>query len=158
MFQNPTATLSNEASLGSESADSSVLSPLSSTITIDDHEQSISSINPSTIAKSVDMNLNCFEAELAVKYLREAQRQLFDARTIDLQCKRILDALINVIVKEFFEMPQEEEEEEEEGYKEVTQRRTYLAFISILLLVLVISVVIICFSSSRHTFTGPTPT
>lgn len=103
------------------------------------------------------MNLNCFEAELAVKYLREAQRQLFDARTIDLQCKRILDALINVIVKEFFDMPQEEEEEEE-GYKEVTQRRTYLAFISILLLVLVISVVIICFSSSRHTFTGPTPT
>ncbi|KAI5650936.1 hypothetical protein M9H77_36941 [Catharanthus roseus] len=152
LFQDLTASLSIEATPRSETAASSVLSPLSSTITSDNYGKEVASINQSIIAKSENVNLSCIEAEVAVKHLKEAQFQLFNESTMDLQSKRLLDAFINVIIKEFYGMP------DDEGYSELIPRKGYLVFLSFLLLILAATLALILFSGSQHTFRGPTPT
>lgn len=153
LVQNLTASLSPATSLGSEVVASSDLTHLSSITTSDEHNEGAAPTNQSRTIKSATGKLISIEAELVVKHLREAQLQIVNAADMDLQSKWVLDALVNLVVEEFIQLP-----EEKDQFNELTARKGNLLFLSFLLWILLVSVVFLFFCGSQRSFGGVIPT
>ncbi|KAL3505614.1 hypothetical protein ACH5RR_030996 [Cinchona calisaya] len=146
--ENFTASLSPATSLGSDALASSDLTHLSSTTTSDDHKEGLALTNQSKIGRSCSI-----EAELVVKHLREAQLQILNARDMDLQSKRVLDALVNLVVEEFIQLP-----EEKDQFNDLVVRKGNFLLMSFFLWILLVSAIFFIFSASQRSFSGAIPT
>ncbi|PSR97883.1 Zinc transporter 8 like, partial [Actinidia chinensis var. chinensis] len=123
------ASLSPMLSPSSETVASSNLTPLSSTITSDRNQ-----------------------TEMVVNHLKQAQIQVMNSASTNLRSKKLLDALINVVIEEFNVSP-----EEKDHFTEIVTMKTLVVLLSFLLGILV-AVMFLFRSGVQSSFTEPPPT
>ncbi|KAL0457514.1 UNVERIFIED_CONTAM: hypothetical protein Slati_1090600 [Sesamum latifolium] len=91
------------------------------------------------------------EAEVVIKHLREARIQVLNSKDVG-PSKKLLDALINIIIEEFYGGLYDEKE----WLDKFLSNKANLVFLS---LMLGIFAIIMCgFLRSGTNLTGPTPT
>ncbi|GFZ11467.1 hypothetical protein Acr_22g0008650 [Actinidia rufa] len=73
------------------------------------------------------------EAEMVVNHLKQAQIQVMNSASTDLCTKKLLDALINVVIEEFNVSP-----EEKDHIAEIVKMKTRVVLLSFLLWILVV--------------------
>ena len=145
MFQSFIASPSPMLSPSSETVASSNLTPLSSTITSD---------SPFKNSESKDSDdIVAVEAEMVVNHLKQAQIQVMNSASTDLRSKKLLDALIRVVIEEFNVSP-----EEKDHFAEIVTMKTRVVFLSFLLWILVVSVIFLFRSGVRSSFAEPPQT
>ena len=145
MFQSFIASPSPMLSPSSETVASSNLTPLSSTITSD---------SPFKNSESKDSDdIVAVEAEMVVNHLKQARIQVMNSASTDLRSKKLLDALINVVIEEFNVLP-----EEKDQFAEIVAMKTRVVLVSFLLWILVVSVIFLFRSRVQSSFPEPPPT
>ncbi|GFZ13893.1 hypothetical protein Acr_24g0000830 [Actinidia rufa] len=128
----------------SETVASSNLTPYSSTITSDSHFKN---------SESKDSNdIVAVEAEM-VNHLKQAQIQVMNSASTDLRSKKLLDALINVVIEEFNIL-----HEEKDQFAEIVAMKTRVVLVSFLLWILVVSVIFLFRPRVQSSFPEPPPT
>ncbi|MCD9561387.1 hypothetical protein HAX54_020490 [Datura stramonium] len=146
--------LSPETSPSSEVVDRLAdLTPLSSTVTSDGFKVSTGSKSPSGIPQIGDVKFCCVEAEMAVKYLREAQMQVVNATDIDIRYKKLLDAVMNTVVEEFYGLP-----EDEDWYNTLVSKKFHLVTLTFLLWIIAVFIRIFFCSGEKLSLYGTIPT
>ena len=154
LLQSFIASLSPMLSPSSETVASSNLTPLSSTITSDRNQTgdvSFSHFKNSESKNSDD--IVAVEAEMVVNHLKQAQIQVMNSASTDLRSKKLLDALIRVVIEEFNVSP-----EEKDHFAEIVTMKTRVVFLSFLLWILVVSVIFLFRSGVRSSFAEPPQT
>ncbi|KAJ8534957.1 hypothetical protein K7X08_016685 [Anisodus acutangulus] len=116
------------------------LTPLSSTITCDSNTPS-------------DVKFGFVEAEMAVKYLREAQMQVVNATDVDIRYKKLLDAVMNIVVEEFYGLPQDKD-----CYNKLVSRKFHLVTLTFLLWIIAVLIGFFFHSGEKDCFYGTLPT
>ena len=145
MFQSFIASPSPMLSPSSETVASSNLTPLSSTITSD---------SPFKNSESKDSDdIVAVEAEMVVNHLKQARIQVMNSASTDLRSKKLLDALIRVVIEEFNVSP-----EEKDHFAEIVTMKTRVVFLSFLLWIVVVSVIFLFRSGVRSSFAEPPQT
>lgn len=118
----------------SEAVDSLAdLTPFSSTVTSDSFKECTGSNNPTGIPQIGDVKFGFVEAEMAVKYLREAQMQVVNATDIDIRYKKLIDAVMNTVVEEFYGLPQDKD-----WYNAVVSKKFHLVTLTFLLWIIAV--------------------
>ncbi|XP_027062548.1 uncharacterized protein [Coffea arabica] len=139
--------LSPDTSLALATVASSDLSPLSSITMSDEHEEATDTTDPSTTMNSETGSLTSVEAELVVKLLNRA----INSRGTNLKTKKVLDALVNLVVEEFIQLP-----EEKDSFNELMARKANLVVLSFLLWTIAVFAALF-FSGSQRSFSGAIP-
>ncbi|XP_027172089.1 uncharacterized protein LOC113771720 [Coffea eugenioides] len=134
--------LSPDTSLALATVASSDLSPLSSITMSDEHEEATDTTDPSTTG-----SLTSVEAELVVKLLNRAIK----SRGTNLKTKKVLDALVNLVVEEFIQLP-----EEKDSFNELMAKKANLVVLSFLLWTIAVFAALF-FSGSQRSFSGAIP-
>ncbi|KAL7252227.1 hypothetical protein ACSBR1_013973 [Camellia fascicularis] len=130
------------------------LTPLSSTITVGKDEVvdvSESHCRSAESKKSVD--IVSVEAEVVVNHLKQAQIQVMNSTNADLQSKKLLNALIEVVIEEFNALP-----EEKDRLSELVSTKTRVVFTIFLLWIIAVSMFLHFSSRGKSSFSEPPPT
>lgn len=130
------------------------LTPLSSTITVDKDavvDVSESHCRSAESKKSVD--IVSVEAEVVVNHLKQAQIQVMNSTNADLQSKKLLNALIEVVIEEFNALP-----EEKDRLSELVSMKTRVVFTIFLLWIVAVSMFLHFSSRGQSSFSEPPPT
>ncbi|KAL4272717.1 hypothetical protein GQ457_13G023640 [Hibiscus cannabinus] len=96
------------------------------------------------------------EAEILVNLLKQARLQALNSVDMENKSKKVLDALIEFTIKEFYTLPQEIEK-----LPELVCTNVYVRFLRFLLTVVAValfSLYLFCYSRSVPSFTGLPPT
>ncbi|KAF5950809.1 hypothetical protein HYC85_012802, partial [Camellia sinensis] len=119
------------------------LTPLSSTITVDKDEVVYVSVSHCRSAESkTSADIVSVEAEVVVNHLKQARIQVMNSTNADLQSKKLLNALIEVVIEEFNALP-----EEKDRLSELVSMKTRVVFM--IFLVWVVAVLMFLHFSSR---------
>ncbi|XP_057487631.1 uncharacterized protein LOC130773710, partial [Actinidia eriantha] len=130
------ASLSSMLSPSLETVASPNLTPLWSTITLDMNQAGDDSSSHFKNSKSKNSDdIVAVEAEMVVNHLKQAQIQVMNSASTDLRSKKLLDALINVVIEEFNVSP-----EEKDHFAEIVKMKTRVVLLSFLLCILVVLV------------------
>ncbi|GMP76295.1 hypothetical protein CsSME_00033037 [Camellia sinensis var. sinensis] len=141
------SSLNPVLSPSSETVALSDLTPLSSAIA----DVSVCHYRSAETKNSID--IVAVEAEMVVNHLKQARIQVMNSTSADLQCKKLLDTLIEVVIGEFNALP-----EEKDRFAELVLTKTPVVFLSFLLWILAVSVVFLFSSGVQSSFSEPPPT
>lgn len=128
------------------------LTAMSSTITTDKEESDVS-VSCGASADFDGAKLCSIEAEMVVKHLRQTRIQVLNLADGDLRFKNLLDALIKVVVEEFYCLP-----EERDLLTELASRKAYIMFLSFVLWILAVAAVFLFTSGVKSSSNEPPPT
>lgn len=143
-----------ESSPSSEAVDPLAdLTPLLSTVTSDMFKECTGSNSRSGISQISDVRFGFVEAEMAVKYLREAQMQMVNATDIDIRYKKLLDAVMNTVIEEFYGLP-----EDKDWCNAIVAKKFHLVTLSFLLWIIAVFIGFFIRSGEKHSFCGALPT
>ncbi|KAH0704382.1 hypothetical protein KY285_018660 [Solanum tuberosum] len=143
-----------ETSPSSEAVDPLAdLTPLSSTVTSDRFKECTGSNSRSGIPQISDVKFGSVEAEMAVKYIREAQLQVVNATDIDIRYKKLLDAVMNTVVEEFYGLP-----EDKDCYNAIVSKKFHLVTLTFVLWIIAVFIGFFFHSGEEHSFDRPLPT
>ncbi|KAK6794199.1 hypothetical protein RDI58_007652 [Solanum bulbocastanum] len=143
-----------ETSPSSEAVDPLAdLTPLSSTVTSDRFKECTGSNSRSGIPQISDVKFGSIEVEMTVKYLREAQLQVVNATDIDIRYKKLLDAVMNTVVEEFYGLP-----EDKDGNNAIVSKKFHLVTLTFLLWIIAVFIGFFFHSGENRSFYGPLPT
>ncbi|KAI8010939.1 hypothetical protein LOK49_LG06G03410 [Camellia lanceoleosa] len=130
------------------------LTPLSSTITVDKDEVVDVSVGHCRSAKSKkSVDIVSVEAEVVVNHLKQARIQVMNSTSADLQSKKLLNALIEVVIEEFNALP-----EEKDRLSELVSMKTRVVFMIFLLWIVAVSMFLHFSSRGQSSFSVPPPT
>lgn len=90
---------------------------------------------------------------IAIKHLRQARNQIMNSTDVDLQSKKLLDAIIDVIVQEFCGLP-----EKKKCSDSLILKKCLLVSLTFLLWILAVFFGSLFSSSGTQPFLGPLPT
>ncbi|XP_016433811.1 uncharacterized protein LOC107760296 [Nicotiana tabacum] len=142
-----------ETSPSSEAVDPlAELTSLSSTLTSEKYKEYTGSNSSSGVSQSSDVKIGFVEAEMAVKYLREAQMQLVNATDVDVRYKKLLDAVVNTLVEEFYGLP-----EDKDWYNTLISKKFHVVTLAFLLWIIAIFIGLLFRSGGKQSFYGPLP-
>ncbi|XP_060208802.1 uncharacterized protein LOC132636113 [Lycium barbarum] len=137
--------LIQESSPSSEAVDPLAnLTPLSSTLTSECTGSNSGS----------DVKFGFIEAEMAVTYLREAQMQVVNATDIDIRYKKLLDAVINTVVEQFYGLP----EDNKDCYNTLVLNKFHLVMLTFSLWIIAIFIGFFVRSGEKDSSYGTLPT
>lgn len=139
-----------ETSPSSETVDQT---PLSSTVISDKFKECTGSNIRCGISLISDVKFGFVEAEMAVKYLREAQMQVVNATDIDIRYKKLLDALMNTVVEEFYGLP-----DDKDWYNNIVSKKFHLVTLTFLLWVIAVFIGFFFRLGENNSFYGTLPT
>ncbi|KAL3829320.1 hypothetical protein ACJIZ3_018122 [Penstemon smallii] len=126
----------------------------SSTITCDKHVGVDASDSKCEILEIDSFKkIECIEAELVIKHLGEARIQVMKSQGLG-HSRKLLDALINVIIEEAYNGLYEEKE----WLDKIISSKTNLVFLGFMLGMVVIFVVLFFNMGSKGLLNGPPPT
>lgn len=129
------------------------LTPLSSAVTSDKFKECTDSNNRSGTTQISDVKFGFVEAEMAVKYLREAQMQVVNATDIDIRYKKLLDAVMNTVIVEFYGLP-----EDKDWCNTLVSKKIHLVTLTFLLWIIAVFIGFFFRSGKEHSFYGALPT
>ncbi|KAM5568703.1 hypothetical protein ABKV19_016303 [Rosa sericea] len=134
-----------------ESLFTSDLSP-SSESTID---KSDSSHDSWSVAKcEIDSSkFGSMGAEVVASFLKQARTQVLNSAGVDAKSKKILDALVEIVIEDFHTVP-----EEKDQIAKLLSAKAKMLVVCLLLWILAMAVFLVFGSGSRSTFRGPLPT
>ncbi|KAA8527356.1 hypothetical protein F0562_034929 [Nyssa sinensis] len=147
------ATMNPVLSPSSETVSLSDLTPLSSSITVVKDEADNVSVNRCGFSESNSVRTGPVEAQIVLNHLRQARIQVLNSADADLQSKKLLDALIKVVIDEFYGLP-----EERDRFAELLSTKTRIVFLSFSLWILAVLAVFLFSSSVQSSFIEPPPT
>lgn len=137
----------------------SALSRLSSTITSDKSQAGDISANCGTTGLSIPMKRG-IKAELVAKQFRQAGIQVSNSNDMVLLSKNILDALLKIVIEEFYDLP-----EVRYWSTEIVEKKVFLVLgkvfgviLTFMLLILVFAGVFFFTSGGQCSFSEPSPT
>ncbi|MFQ6655104.1 hypothetical protein Gotur_025803 [Gossypium turneri] len=96
------------------------------------------------------------EVEIFLDLLKQARFQALNSAHVENKSKKVLDALIEFTIKEFYTMPQEIDK-----LQEIVSRNAHVRFLCFLTWVVAVSLFsfyLFCYSRPVCSFTGPPPT
>ncbi|XP_019174062.1 PREDICTED: uncharacterized protein LOC109169654 isoform X2 [Ipomoea nil] len=93
------------------------------------------------------------ETEMAIKHLRQVRNQVMNSTDVDLQSKRLLDAVIDVVMQEFCGLP-----EKKKCSDSPILKKCLLVSLTFLLWILAVFFGSLFSSSGTQPFLGPLPT
>ncbi|CAL5395788.1 unnamed protein product [Camellia sinensis] len=127
---------------------------LSSTITVDKDEVVDVSVGHCRSAKSKkSVDIVSVEAEVVVNHLKQARIQVMNSTSADLQSKKLLNALIEVVIEEFNALP-----EEKDRLSQLVSMKTRVVFMIFLLWIVAVSMFLHFSSRGQSSFSEPPPT
>ncbi|KAI8009628.1 Magnesium transporter MRS2-4 [Camellia lanceoleosa] len=130
------------------------LTLLSSTITVDKDEVVVVSVGHCRSAKSKkSVDIVSVEAEVVVNHLKQARIQVMNSMSADLQSKKLLNALIEVVIEEFNALP-----EEKDRLSELVSMKTQVVFMIFVLWIVAVSMFLHFSSRGQSSFNEPPPT
>lgn len=95
------------------------------------------------------------DVQIIVEFLRRAGIQLSDSYDVDQRSKNILNALIKIVIKDLYNLP----EEKEDQVSELVSAKVRIGFISFLMWIILVLVILLSNSAARRsTFLGMPPT
>ncbi|XP_057957334.1 protein SINE3 [Malania oleifera] len=103
--------------------------------------------------ESEDSKIGSVEAELVVNHLRQARSQVWNSSDADIGSKKLLDALIKIVIEELNASP-----EERDWFAELVTAKARIAFLLLVLWFLCILLAFSFTSGVRRSFDGPLPT
>ncbi|KAJ9154619.1 hypothetical protein P3X46_027938 [Hevea brasiliensis] len=92
------------------------------------------------------------EVDIVANFLKQARTRVLNSANADQQSKKLLDALVKVVLDEFFTVP-----EQTDWYFELVSTKGYVVFLCFLLWSLAVSVVFF-FGLGAESYCGPPPT
>ncbi|KAG7991135.1 hypothetical protein I3843_02G060300 [Carya illinoinensis] len=135
-------------SASSESLVTSALTP-SSTVTVDmegsGHLHETFELGGSKISS--------VEAEIAVDFLKRSRSQVLKSADVDPQSKRIMDAIIEIVIDELHLRP-----EEKDHFAELVIMKTQILLLCFFLWILAVAVAFFFGSAIQNSSSGPLPT
>lgn len=93
------------------------------------------------------------EAEIAEKFLRKAQSEVFNSLSAAPQYRKLMNEIINLVLQELHAVP-----EERDRIAEIVSAKNRIVFLSFLLWITGVLAVIFLTSDSHCSFGGPLPT
>ncbi|KAK4349154.1 hypothetical protein RND71_031909 [Anisodus tanguticus] len=87
---------------------------------------------------------------MAVKYLRESQIQVVNATDIDIRYKKLLDAVMNTVVEEFYGLPQDNTD----CYNTLVSNKFHLVTLTFLLWIIAVFIRFFFSSGEKDSFYG----
>ncbi|XP_059630456.1 uncharacterized protein LOC132273517 [Cornus florida] len=146
-----TESVNPEISPSLETAAPSQLTPLSSTITVNNDENGSVSVNRCRSAESNSVKIGSIEEEMVINHLRQARIEILNSA--NLQSKKLLDALVKVVIEEFCGLP-----EEKDQFSELLSTKAHLVLLSFFLWILAVVGVFFFSFGVRSSFNGLAPT
>ncbi|KAK9288221.1 hypothetical protein L1049_016670 [Liquidambar formosana] len=137
-------------SASSESFALSDLTP-SSKITTDKDEGEEVSVEHYGLGVSDGMK--ALEVEVLVDHLRQSRFQVLNSPDLDLRYQKLLDALIQIVIEEFYGLP-----EERDRFSELLSLKLCIVFLCFSLWMICVWVAFFCGSGGQSSFKEPPPT
>ncbi|KAJ0075955.1 hypothetical protein Patl1_34628 [Pistacia atlantica] len=105
------------------------------------------------LASLEPLDIISLEAEVVANLLKQAQNQVSNSNDIEARSKRLLDALVKIIVEELYTVP-----EEKDRFNELVLTKIRIVLLLFLIWIIVMSVILFFHSGSGGYFSGPLPT
>ncbi|KDP27939.1 hypothetical protein JCGZ_19019 [Jatropha curcas] len=93
------------------------------------------------------------EFDIVAEYLKQARTQVLKSANVDQQSKKLLDALVKVVLDECYALP-----EERDWYSEILSVKGRIAFLCFLLWSFMVSVIFFFVMGLDNGYIGPLPT
>lgn len=139
---NPSLFASSESSLPSDLTPSSTI-----TADMDESGQLYGTIEPT------GLKIGSVESEIVVNILKRNRTQVLNSADVDPQSKKILDALIEIVIDEFYTRPAERDR-----FAELVSIKTQIVLLSFFLWILAVAVAFFFGSGVHNSSSGPLPT
>ncbi|KAJ0006724.1 hypothetical protein Pint_30211 [Pistacia integerrima] len=105
------------------------------------------------LASLEPLDVISLEAEVVANLLKQAQNQVSNSNDIEARSKRLLDALVKIIVEELYTVP-----EEKDRFNELVLAKIRIVLLLFLIWIIVMSVVLFFNSGAGGSFSGSLPT
>lgn len=92
-------------------------------------------------------------AEVVASFLRQARTQVLNSAGVDAKSKKLLDALVEIVIEDFHTVP-----EERDQIAKLLSAKTKILIVCLLLWILAMAVFLVFSSGTQSTFHGPLPT
>ncbi|XP_024987057.1 uncharacterized protein LOC112522194 isoform X2 [Cynara cardunculus var. scolymus] len=126
------------------------MTPSSSQITAEPVAGFVASV---TSDGAITEETDSFQLESLVKHLRKSLSQVLHSADIDLQYKKLLDALVKIVIEDFYSL-----HEEKDMVVELFSRKVKIVLLSFGLSILFVSSGFILSSDDQSSYYGPPPT
>ncbi|XP_031251642.1 protein SINE3-like [Pistacia vera] len=105
------------------------------------------------LASLEPLDVISLEREVVANLLKQAQNQVSNSNDIEARSKRLLDALVKIIVEELYTVP-----EEKDRFNELVLAKIRIVLLLFLIWIIVMSVVLFFNSGAGGSFSGSPPT
>lgn len=147
-------TLSPVISPSPETVTPSDLTPLTSSITGEEDEPNNLSVFRSSFVESKNSDaMVAVEADMVVNHLKLARIQLKNSTDADISSRKLLDALIKLVIEEFDGL-----REENDRFAELVTMKRRIVFVSVFLWILVSVIFLFRSCGGKSSFSEPLPT
>ncbi|XP_050265243.1 uncharacterized protein LOC126709173 [Quercus robur] len=146
MTMSPTPTASSESLLPSD------LTP-SSTVTTENDEPGKLAMNLYRSSELDGSKNRSVEMEIVVDFLKKARSQASNSVDVDTRSKKLLDALLSIIVDEFYAQP-----EKKDRFAELIAMKKQIVLLCFVFWILAMAMTFFFSSRVENSFRGPPPT
>ncbi|KAL6186093.1 hypothetical protein ACLB2K_042215 [Fragaria x ananassa] len=100
-----------------------------------------------------DSKFGSMRAEVVASFLKQARTQVLNSAGVDAKSKKLLDALVEIVIEDFHTVP-----EERDRIAELLSAKAKILVVCSLLWILAMAVFLVFSSGAQGTFPGPLPT